>query len=73
MAGNVWEWTWSEYDRCLSDPKEGPEDAKAEGSRVLRGGAFVDNQWDVRCARRFRLPPDFRRHFIGFRVCVAAQ
>ena len=42
MAGNVWEWTTSEWE------KESPY-------RVVRGGTFDDNQWNVRCAYRFHM------------------
>jgi formylglycine-generating enzyme required for sulfatase activity len=42
MAGNVWEWTLSLLKDYPYDPKDGREDAQAEGRRRLRGGAFFD-------------------------------
>lgn len=50
MSGNVWEWTRSlwgkKYDKTEYkypyDPKDGREDLKMNGMRVLRGGSFGD-------------------------------
>jgi formylglycine-generating enzyme required for sulfatase activity/tRNA A-37 threonylcarbamoyl transferase component Bud32 len=54
MAGNVWEWTASDYSR----------DAK-----VLRGGAWADNWSHVRAADRSHYTPVPRNTGVGFR-CV---
>jgi iron(II)-dependent oxidoreductase len=54
MAGNVWEWTASEYD---------------EDEMVLRGGSWGSLRDDARCAFRSRYHPDGRNLSIGFR-CV---
>jgi len=40
-------------------------------TEVLRGGAFFNNRNYLRCAFRFRDVPDFRDHFIGFRVVLS--
>ncbi len=53
MAGNVWEWTASEYDKS---------------SRVLRGGSFIDDSRIVRCAYRNPYFPAVRFNDYGFRV-----
>ena len=39
--------------------------------RVLRGGAFNNNQRNARCACRNRNNPNNRNRNNGFRVCVA--
>jgi formylglycine-generating enzyme required for sulfatase activity len=54
MAGNVWEWTASEYDK---------------GTMVLRGGSWYSDRGGARCASRFMYHPDDRSLGIGFR-CV---
>jgi serine/threonine-protein kinase len=59
MAGNVWEWTASEWG------KESPD-------RVVRGGTFDDNQWNVRCTYRFHWSSDYRSKRLGFRVVVVS-
>lgn len=57
MAGNVWEWTATNYD--------------AEGVwRVLKGGAWdYKGIKDTRCAYRVYFRPDFRNGAVGFRCC----
>ena len=80
MAGNVWEWTrslWGENReeadfRYPYDPTDGREALYVSDDilRVLRGGAFYDNEWNVRCACRLgAFPLDFDRD-LGFRVAV---
>jgi len=58
MAGNVWEWCDDWYD---------DEDKKGFG-RVVRGGSFILNQYNLRCAARGRLNLDYRNFVIGFRL-----
>ena len=70
MAGNVWEWTRSIHKSYPYDPDDGREDLEAEGDRVLRGGAFRNRRWYVRCACRIRY---YRGWYFGFRVCVVSR
>jgi formylglycine-generating enzyme required for sulfatase activity len=54
MAGNVWEWTATEY---------------AADERVLRGGSYASpGLWWARCAMRSHSRPQRRQAHIGFRV-----
>jgi formylglycine-generating enzyme required for sulfatase activity len=71
MSGNVWEWCHSLYKPYPYDPADGRENPEAEGSRVLRGGSFLDIGWLVRCASRRGGDPLGRNLNLGFRICVA--
>jgi formylglycine-generating enzyme required for sulfatase activity len=73
MAGNVWEWTRSLFKEYPYETEDGREDLGAEGSRVLRGGAFSIHTADVRCAYRRGLSPDLRYNDVGFRVVVSPR
>jgi formylglycine-generating enzyme required for sulfatase activity len=55
LAGNVWEWTGSWYD-------------KAKRDRVLRGGSWGDDRDDARCAARGWLGPSSSDYDFGFRL-----
>ena len=72
MAGNVWEWTstkWlADYNDYASQVDNGLE---GDDPRVLRGGAFNDNDQFVRCALRFRYYPRNWYYDFGFRVVVS--
>lgn len=81
MAGNVWEWTrslwgkdpWKPERKYPYDPADGRENINAPNDipRVLRGGAFLNAQWSVRCAYRSgNLPGDWYVN-LGFRVVVS--
>jgi formylglycine-generating enzyme required for sulfatase activity len=68
MAGNVWEWTRSDYREYSYNPTDGGEDLKARGPRVLRGGVFSSATARVRCAARYKSYPYLRDYRYGFRV-----
>jgi iron(II)-dependent oxidoreductase len=82
MAGNVWQWTRSLWGKDRTEPSfkypydaaDGREDLEAPDSirRVLRGGAFYNDTWGVRCAYRNRYDPgNFNWHY-GFRVVLVS-
>jgi formylglycine-generating enzyme required for sulfatase activity len=58
MAGNVWEWTGSDYD--------------AE-QKVLRGGSWYFDPENVRGASRGRLLPVYRYVYYGFRCARGSE
>jgi len=71
MAGTVWEWCGTldrNYPYRLDD---GREDLEAAGSRVLRGGSWLADQNDARCAFRIGGAPGSRDPNIGFRVAAS--
>ncbi len=62
LAGNVWEWTASEYAAY--------DGSQTEKKPVLRGGSWGGGDPRTeRTTNRFRLEPDSRAQFLGFR-CV---
>jgi iron(II)-dependent oxidoreductase len=74
MAGNVWEWTRSAYEKNYpvkqSEWLKRNDRAQKNARRVLRGGAFDFNDRSVRCAARGSDTPDYRDFGIGFRVVL---
>ncbi len=71
ISGNVWEWCSSLYKKYPFDAKDGREDMTPGGSRVLRGGSFINSPQFVRCAYRYSYNPDFWSYNYGFRVIVS--
>lgn len=71
-AGNVWEWVSSLYKLYPYSSNDGREDLFANGSRVLRGGAYDGQAMDVRSAYRNRLDPTYHDFVVGFR-CARSQ
>jgi formylglycine-generating enzyme required for sulfatase activity len=72
MAGNVWEWCFSKYERYPYVADNDREDLTDTGVRVVRGGSFNLNPWDVRCACRDFDHPVNRYDLLGFRVVVVS-
>jgi len=70
MAGNVWEWTASLDALYPYTRGDGREDLRAPGRRILRGGCYANPNGFARCACRFRLLPNVRNSFLGFRLAA---
>jgi formylglycine-generating enzyme required for sulfatase activity len=67
MAGNVWEWTGSLRAPYPYDREDGREIQEAGGARVLRGGSWYSEPWDVPAARRHFNEPSYSVNDVGFR------
>ena len=70
MAGNVWEWTRSEFRPYPYDPSDGREavDATMDKSFTLRGGGWDVQSIYLRAADRSTLRPDSLYDDVGFRL-----
>jgi formylglycine-generating enzyme required for sulfatase activity len=69
LAGNVWEWTRSEYRSYPYDPDDGREtpDDPAQKRFTRRGGGWDDRVIYLRASRRGNFAPDARYDVFGFR------
>lgn len=71
MAGNVSEWCSSLQSQYPYQADDGREDTNVSGARVVRGGSFLDEPREVRCAYRLGRLPNSRERTIGFRVALS--
>jgi formylglycine-generating enzyme required for sulfatase activity len=70
MAGNVMEWCqdWYSRDYYNSSPRKNPQGPATGAYRVLRGGTFFEETFDLRSAARSAAWPSFQAHrMVGFR------
>ena len=70
MAGNIWEWTRSEYKPYPYDPADGREDSTEVEWKMFtrRGGSWNDHSIDLRASYRNYVTPDYRSYYLGFRL-----
>lgn len=67
-AGNVWEWTCSNYNRDYDMSELTCASIDDQKERTLRGGGWNSKASQVRSAYRGRNTPDYKRSYIGFRL-----
>jgi formylglycine-generating enzyme required for sulfatase activity len=75
MAGNVWEWTRSEFRAYPYDPNDGREDASNPAGKrfTLRGGSLYHERTHIRCAARDWYYPYHENFNYGFRVLLSPR
>jgi len=72
LAGNAWEWTSSRYKPYPYSSTDGREDTSASGTRVARGGSWIDRDWLLRSAYREQVVSTSAFHTRGFRCAQDA-
>jgi formylglycine-generating enzyme required for sulfatase activity len=68
MHGNAWEWV----DDCSTPPTDSFSRGRTcVDSRIVRGGSWANNPWELGSAIRRLMSPMNRRTNIGFRVALS--
>ena len=75
MASNVGEWTadWYDSDYYAESPVERPQGPAHGPSRVLRGGSWLSDVWEVRSTARNYSSPANTEYGYGFRCVLPAR
>lgn len=69
LLGNVWEWCadWYDENAYETHAAQNPKGPSEGLTRVLRGGAWIDYQSNLRTTNRMRAFPTLKHMDIGFR------
>jgi len=70
MLGNVYEWCEDIYIKNAYEfhTKQNPVVNSGGFNRVVRGGSYINQPAEIRCAKRSNSPPREKLNYIGFRV-----
>ena len=71
VHGNIWEWVedcWHDNFRGAPDRGDAWASSGNCSERVLRGGSWDVQDWDIRSAARVSTSVDYRSNEVGFRV-----
>jgi formylglycine-generating enzyme required for sulfatase activity len=72
MSGNVAEWCWDVYGTYSGESQNNPTGASEGKTRVVRGGFFGNNEWNLRITARNNHTPIMRNSSVGFRIVRSA-
>jgi formylglycine-generating enzyme required for sulfatase activity len=72
MSGNVLEWCNDYYGNYVSGEQTNPSGPSSGTEKVLRGGSWGNPLANIRSASRYRMLPQNKSYFAGFR-CVRAK
>ena len=73
LSGNVSEWVndWYDENYYYDSPEHNPQGPDSSDFKVLRGGSWRYNEYDLRSTTRVFDYPFFRSDYIGFRCVVS--